>query len=425
MNGIFSAAYAAQRDENDKLKHFRSRFDLPENLIYLDGNSLGALPHETKKRMEEVLLDEWGRGLIRSWNTHWYNRPLEIGKKLAEIIGASPDEVIIADSTSVNLYKLAHAALQMQHGKTAIVSDELNFPSDLYVLQGLIEQFGNKHSLKLAQSRDGLTVEMADLEKLIGADTALVSLSHVLFKSSFMYDMSAVNALAHKHGALVLWDLSHAVGAVPISLNESGADLAIGCTYKYLNGGPGSTAFLYVRRELQQKLQSPIWGWFGQHNPFQFELEYKPAEGMRRFLAGSPPLLSLSAIEPSLDMLREAGMQNLREKSVSLSEYLIKLAEKELLPFGYELGSPPNPAQRGSHVSLRHPEAFRICKALISPSAGHKTIIPDFREPDHIRLGIAPLYNSFTDIYETIVRLRHIVQAQEYNTYSSSRAEVT
>jgi kynureninase len=425
MNNIFSALHADQLDEQDELKHFRSRFDLPDNLIYLDGNSLGALPHETKKRMAEVVNNEWGRGLIRSWNTHWYDRPLKVGEKLAKLIGAELDEVIIADSTSVNLYKLAHAALRMQEGKTEIVSDELNFPSDLYIFQGLIEQFGQKHSLKLAPSRDATTVSIDDLSQQITARTALVSLSHVLFKSSFMYDMQAVNELAHQHAALVLWDLSHAVGAVPVSLNQSGADLAIGCTYKYLNGGPGSTAFLYVSRGLQQKLQSPIWGWFGQHNPFEFDLRYAPAHGMRRFLAGSPPLLSLSAIEPSLDMLLEAGMHNLRKKSISLSGYLLKLAEDQLFALGYVLGSPKDPEMRGSHVSLRHPEAFRICQALINPPHGCKTVIPDFREPDFIRLGIAPLYNTFTDIYETIVRLRDIVAQREYIAFSADRAEVT
>ena len=326
MNNKYSADYAKLLDEQDELKSFRSKFDLQDkNLIYLDGNSLGVLPKSTKTHIERVVANEWGSGLIRSWNEGWYTRPRSIGEKLAKIIGAQPDEVILTDSTSVNLFKLAFAALKHQTNRNEIVSDNLNFPSDLYILQGLIDIFGNRHKLNLASSTDGLTVSMEELDMLINEKTALLTLSHVVFKSAFMYNMSDVNNLTHRKGSMVLWDLSHAVGAVPVNLNESNADMAIGCTYKYLNGGPGSPAFLYVRKDLQEKLQSPIWGWFGQNKPFDFNLDYQPANGIDRFLAGTPPVLSLSTIDPSLDIIIEARMDRIRTKSIRQTEYLLSL----------------------------------------------------------------------------------------------------
>jgi kynureninase len=426
MSDLFTLAHARLQDQKDELNHFRSRFELnDENLIYLDGNSLGALPSKTIPHLDEVSRKEWGEGLILSWGTDWYDRPSDVGGKLAQLIGAQPDEVIVTDSTSVNLFKLAYAALKFQSGKTRIVSDELNFPSDLYIFQGLIEMFGNKHQLKLVGSEDGMSVSMQALSKIVDTDTALLSLSHVLFKSSFMYDMQAVNKLAHENGALVLWDLSHAVGAVPIHLNDSQADLAVGCTYKYLNGGPGSTAFLYVRKDLQDKLQSPVWGWFGQNNPFDFSLQYEAAPGIRRFMAGSPPLLSLSTLEPALDILLEAGMERIRAKSIQQTDYFLQLAKKFLLPLGFSIGSPANATERGSHISLKHPEAFRICQSLISPIGGDKTIIPDFRKPDNIRLGIAPLYNTFTEIYEAVMQLKKIVEQRYYLQFSNKMENIS
>ncbi|MDX9847133.1 MAG: kynureninase [Tenuifilaceae bacterium] len=426
MNNKYSAEYAMLLNEQDELRSFRSKFDLQDkNLIYLDGNSLGVLPKPTKTHTEKVVEKEWGSGLIRSWNEGWYTRPRTIGAKLAKIIGAKPEEVILTDSTSVNLFKLAFAALKHQTNRNEIVSDNLNFPSDLYILQGLIDIFGNRHKLNLANSTDGLTVSMEELDKLINEKTALLTLSHVVFKSAFMYNMSDVNNLAHSKGSMVLWDLSHAVGAVPVNLNESNADMAIGCTYKYLNGGPGAPAFLYVRKDLQEKLQSPIWGWFGQNKPFDFSLDYQPANGIDRFLAGTPPLLSLSTIDPSLDIILEARMDRIRTKSIHQTEYLLSLFNEFLLPLGFEVGSPINPEQRGSHISIKHPEAYRICKALIDPNIGSKVVIPDFREPDNIRLGIAPLYNTYTDIYEALTQIQLIVKGNKYLEYNPQRASVT
>ncbi|TVQ15825.1 MAG: kynureninase [Bacteroidetes bacterium] len=422
----YTKEYAIRQDEKDPLKHFKSRFIKSDSdLIYLDGNSLGMLPCETPHHMDRVVKEEWGKGLIRSWNTGWYERSAQLAAKLAPLIGAQPEEVMIADSTSVNLFKLAYAALQHQQGRKGIVSDQLNFPSDIYVLQGLVELLGNKHQLRLASSADEMTVSMEELEKQLSDDSALLTLSHVVFKSAFMYDMKAVTRLAHKKGAMVLWDLSHAVGSVPVYLNDSNADLAIGCTYKYLNGGPGAPAFLYVRKDLQQKLQSPVQGWFGQSNPFEFNLDYQPAVGINRFLAGTPPLLSLSALEPALEIMTEAGINNLRNKSVLQTRYLISLVEEYLSPLGFSLASPGDETRRGSHISIRHAEAYRICKALIDPQTGDRVIIPDFREPDNIRLGIAPLYNSFLDIYEAVMQLKLLVEEELYSRFPLTRETVT
>jgi kynureninase len=313
----FTADFAQQLDENDVLSDFRNQFYFDDDkTIYLDGNSLGRLPLKTKSLIAEVVEKQWGTDLIESWNKNWYTKSEELGNKIAQIIGASEGEVIVSDSTSVNLYKLAKAALKMQSGKTRIVSDIFNFPTDLYILQGIIGDFGNKHELILAGSKDKITIDIDDLKAKIDKNTALVVLSMVAFKSAFMYDAGEITEWAHQNGALVLWDLSHAAGAVPVELNKIKADLAVGCTYKYLNGGPGSPAFLYVRKDLQEKLNSPIQGWFGEENPFEFGLNYRPGDGIRKFLTGTPPVLNLLAIEPGLDMVIEAGMKKLYEGNV-------------------------------------------------------------------------------------------------------------
>jgi kynureninase len=417
---------AVALDAKDELSPYRSKFvSGAENLIYLDGNSLGRLPAESKAIIERSVSFEWGERLIRSWNEDWYTKNIELGDKIARIAGASEGEVIITDTTSVNLYKLAHAALKHKMGRTRIVTDELNFPSDIYIFQGLVRDFGQGYELVVVPSRDGVTIETGDLRAAIDENTALVSLSHVAFKSAFRYNMKEITSLAHEKGALILWDLSHSIGAVPGELNESDADLAVGCTYKYLNGGPGSPAFLYVRKDLQDKLSSPIWGWFGEKNPFDFSLKYRPGEGIRRFLAGTPPILSLKTAEPTLDMIIEAGMQAIRNKSVSQAEFLLRMAGEYLYPLGFQSGSPGDPEQRGSHISLRHPEAYRICKALIDPDAGDAVVIPDFREPDNIRLGITPLYTTYAEIFMAVREIRNIVADKLFLKYSSQKEQVT
>jgi kynureninase len=426
MNMESAKKEAVALDAQDELSAYRSRFvSGDEKLIYLDGNSLGKLPAESRTIIEHSVNYEWGERLIRSWNEDWYTKNIELGDKIARIAGASEGEVIITDTTSVNLYKLAHAALKFQKGRTRIVTDDMNFPSDIYIFLGLVRNFGDGYELIIVPSRDGMTIDTLDLKAMIDENTALVSLSHVAFKSAFRYNMREITSIAHEKGAMILWDLSHSIGAVPGELNESDADLAVGCTYKYLNGGPGSPAFLYVRKDLHDKLSSPIWGWFGEKNPFDFGLNYRPGEGIRRFLAGTPPILSLKTTEPTLDMMIEAGMPMIRRKSVSQAEFLLRLADEFLYPLGFLSGSPKDPEKRGSHISLRHPEAYRICKALIDPDQGDIVVIPDFREPDNIRLGITPLYTTYAEIFMAVREIRNIVDNKLYLKYSSEREHVT
>jgi kynureninase len=422
MKTTFSLEQARALDAADPLRHFRQRFafDDPE-LIYLDGNSLGRLPLTSVEMSRDLVARQWGARLIRSWNEGWFDLPARIGDKLAALLGAHADEVVIADSTSVNLFKLAVAALRHQHGRTRILTDDLNFPSDLYVLQGAVEMLGGGRRLEIVPSPDSVHGPVDALLARLDDDVALVVLSHTVFKSGYLYDKAAITGAAHAAGALVLWDLSHSAGSVPVTLNDANADLAIGCTYKYVNGGPGAPAFLYVRRDLQALLHNPISGWMGQHDPFAFGLEYVAAPGVRHFLTGTPPVISLALIEPGVDLLAEAGMATLRAKSVQQTEYFIALWAALLAPVGYTLKSPRQAPQRGSHISLGHIEGWRINQALIRDL----NVLPDFRAPDNIRLGIAPLYTSFADLYQAVERLRRAVDEHIYARYSSQRAAVT
>lgn len=414
--------FASRLDAADPLRHYRDAFEIPDpELIYMDGNSLGRLPRRTAQLLERVIHEEWGDDLIRAWGAGWYEAPRRIGSKVAQIVGARPHEVIVSDSTSVNLFKLVVAALRARPQRTRIVSDELNFPTDLYVVQGAADLLDAGHSLHLVSSADGISADHEAILDAIDEETSLVTCSHPTFKSAYLYDIEAITARAHQVGALVLCDFSHAVGAVPLTLNQWNVDLAVGCTYKHLNGGPGSPAFLYVREDLQAELLSPIWGWWGHQSPFAFDLHYEPSADLTRFLAGSPPCLSLLAIEPGIELILEAGIERIRKKSVDLTSYLIALSDAILSPLGFELGSPRDPARRGSHVSVRHPEGYRITQALIE----EMDVIPDFREPDNIRLGVAPLYTSFTEVWETVDRIRSTVEDQRYMAYSPVRKTIT
>ena len=418
--------FARQLDRQDPLREFRQSFYMPEpDTIYLDGNSLGRLPLRSQEQIRQVVDHQWGTRLIRSWNEGWYDLPEKLGNKLAPIIGAGEGEVIVCDSTSLNLFKLTFAAMKSQQGRTRIVSDALNFPTDLYILQGIIDQLGPGYELVLVPPEEGIKTGTGSLEKAIDENTAVVVLSHVAFRSAFMYDMDSVTRLAHQKGALMLWDLSHSAGAVPVELNRCNADLAVGCTYKYLNGGPGSPAYLFVKRELQENMTSPVWGWFGDRNPFSFKLKYEPAKGIRKFLVGTPPVLSMQAICAGLDMMMDAGMDRIRRKSMMQTEYLIFLFDQQLNSLGFSLGSPREPEERGSHVALQHAEGYRICQALIHPESGGLRIIPDFRRPDNIRIGITPLYTSFTEILMLTERLKEIVSNGEYKNYSEKKEKVT
>jgi len=414
--------FAEKLDARDELAGFRQEFQISDpDLIYLDGNSLGRAPRQTIERVGQVVSQEWGKELIRGWNEGWYDAPHRVGEKIAQLIGAAPGQVIISDSTSINLFKLVIAALRACPGRTQIISDVLNFPSDLYILQGCIELLGRQHRLDLVPSDDGIIPDLNTLNGLIGSDTALVTLSQVVFKSGYKYDVPAITEKAHQAGGLVLWDLCHSVGAVPIELDAWGVDLAVGCTYKYLNGGPGSPAFLYVRKELQDQLSSPIWGWWGHKAPFTFDLNFSPEPGIGHFMVSSPPTLSMLAIEPAVELLLRAGISRLREKSVRQTDYLIELSDHYLRQLGFTLGTPRQSEWRGSHVSLRHPEGYRINRALIEAMA----LLPDFREPDNLRLGIAPIYTSYAQLWDAVQRIRRVVEGGIFKNYSVERLAVT
>jgi kynureninase len=415
-------AYARDRDARDELASFRDRFVIDEpDLIYLDGNSLGRLPKETGARSQDLISNQWGRRLIRGWNDGWLILPQRIGGKIAGLLGAADDEVLVADSTSVNLFKLVVAALQVQAGRTQVVTDDLNFPTDQYILQAAVKLAGPEYHVDIVHSPDGIGVSLGELAAAINSRTALVALSHTAYRSGFVYDLPAVTALAHRSGALMLWDLSHSAGAMPLDLRAAEVDLAVGCTYKYLHGGPGAPAFLHIRRGLQSMLTNPIAGWFGHDDQFGFAPDYRPATGLRCFLTGSPPILSLSLIEPGVDLLLEAGIERVRAKSVAQTEYLLALWETLLARAGFSLRSPRDSRQRGSHLSLGHPEGWRIARALID----RMHVIPDFRPPDTIRLGVCSLCTTFVELHTAIGALRQVVEDRLFAKYSTERFGVT
>lgn len=424
---IFSPSrdFAARLDQQDSLASYREQFVINDpDLIYLDGNSLGRMPKVVIERMQKAVDEEWGTDLIRGWNNDWWDAPSRIGEKIASILGAADREaqVIVGDQTSINLFKLATAALTLHPEKTRIITDTFNFPSDLYILQGITRLLGNRHEIiRIGAQDDDITPDLTALENAISEDTALVTLSHVTFKSGYLYDMAHITELAHSKGALVLWDLSHSAGAVPIELDKCNVDLAIGCTYKYLNGGPGAPAFIYVNKSLQNDTLSPIWGWWGQSNPFAFALDYQPAPGIQRFLAGTAPILSMLAMEEALTPLLEAGMDAIRAKSILMTDYASYLTDEVLSPLGFSLGSPRDAAKRGSHISIRHPDGYRINRAMIE----EMNVIPDFRAPDNIRLGFAPLYTTFAEIWEGFDRIKRVMEEKRYERYPKQKLKIT
>ena len=364
------------------------------------------MPRETPTRLA-ARVEEWGSRLVTAW-PDWIDLPLEVGEALAPVVGAQPGEVLVADSTTVNLYKLAHAALDVRDG--AIVARSGDFPTDRYVLQGLAA----------ARARELRLVDN-DLAAALSPPVALVCLSHVDYRTGTLEDMAAVTAAAHRAGALMLWDLSHSAGAVSVELTAAGVDLAVGCTYKYLNAGPGSPAFLYVRSELQPTLRSPIWGWFAQREQFAMGPQYDPVDGIGRFLAGTPSVLGLAAVEEGAKLIAEAGVGRLRQKSVALTSLVVALHDRWLTQLGFELGTPREPARRGGHVSLRHPDAWRICRALIERA----NVVPDFRRPDSIRYGLPPIYTRFVDAWDAVDRLRRIVEDEAHLQVEAGAARVT
>jgi len=411
--------YAEQLDLADPLARFRDRFVRPDDApIYLDGNSLGPLPLATAARIAEVVGSQWGHGLVRSWNT-WVGLPREVGDLVGEhLIGAAPGQVLVGDSTTVNLFKLVSAALDAQPGRRVLVTDDDNFPTDRYVLQGIAAQRGCELRMIHTDLDQGLSEE--SLLAALGPDVALVSLSHVAYRSGALADMPRITALVHEAGALMLWDLCHAVGAVPVRLDESEADLAIGCTYKYVNAGPGAPAFLYVRTGLQDRMRQPIWGWFGQNDQFAMGPDYDPVPGIERFGTGTPQIIGAVAVQEGAKLLAEAGIERLREKGIALTSYVIHLADEWLTPHGFRLASPRADARRGNHVTLYHPDAWRINKALIA--AG---VIGDYRTPGRLRLGPVPITTRFTDVWDALDRLRRIAADKSYEDLPAELSRVT
>jgi len=392
---------ARELDHDDGIAWARDRFQIHEaQPIYLDGNSLGMLPLRSLQRLEELLREEWGRGLVRSWD-HWIGLPTRVGDLLGSaLLGAGPGQTVVSDATTVNLYKLASAALDRLPSRTVIVSDRANFPTDRYLLEGLAKARGLELRLVDFPEVDGPSAEL--LEQHVDENTALVSLSHVDYRSGAVADMAAINKVAHSRGALTLWDLCHSVGAIPIQLDADGADLAAGCTYKYLNAGPGSPAFLYVRRELQATMRQPIWGWFGQEDQFAMGQGYRPVAGVARFQSGSPQVVGIALVEEGARLLEEVGIRRIREKNMRLTAFLIDLHDAWLAELGFELMTPRSPERRGSQVCLRHPRAQAICQALIE----RDLVVADFRAPDRLRLGLAAPTTRFLDVHDAAWRVR-------------------
>lgn len=391
-----------ERDHRDPLARFRDEFDLPDGVIYLDGNSLGPPPRRALARLEEVARREWGEDLIRSWNTHgWIDLPRRAGDKIARLVGAEPGEVLVTDSTSIDLFKLVAAALAERPGRRVIVSEARNFPTDLYMLQGLVRLLGGGYALRYA-TRERLA-------EALGDDVAVVALTQVDYRSGAMLDLAETTAAVHACGALMLWDLAHSAGAVPVDLGGAGADLAIGCGYKYLNGGPGAPAFLYVARRHQEALLSPLQGWMGHAAPFAFERDYRPAPGVERFLCGTPPVLSLAALDAALDLWEEVDMAEIRAKSMALGDLFLELVASECAGHGLEPACPLDAERRGSQVSLRHPEGYAIVQALIA-----RGVIGDFREPDVLRFGFAPLYLRHRDVAAAVGHLAAVMAGREH-----------
>jgi kynureninase len=397
-------AQAQALDEADPLRAFRDRFLIAEDeLVYLDGNSLGRLPRDTVTGLAQVAEHEWGERLIRAWGERWMELPERLGDRLGSaLLGAAPGQVAVADSTTVCLYKLAGAALAARTDRREIVTDRDNFPTDRYVLEGLAAERGLTIRWIEADSRTGPSPE--DVAAATSENTALVCLSHVSYKSAYILDLAEITRVAHGAGALTIWDLCHSVGAVPLSLDDDGVDLAVGCTYKYLNGGPGAPAFLYVRSEHQGGLRQPIWGWLGRREPFEMAQGYEPGEGMAAMRSGTPPVLSLVGVEAGVELVIEAGIEAIRAKGIALTQYVIELADRLLSPLGVEVGSPRDAGRRGAHVALVHPHARQLSARLIGGG-----VIVDFRAPDVIRVGLSPLSTSFTEAWRGIERLRELL----------------
>lgn len=393
-----------QLDRNDGLAGFRERFVLREGLIYLDGNSLGPMQHGVDERVRQCLKEEWGRDLIASWNkADWYTLPQRLGRKIAPMIGAGEDDVVVTDSTSVNLFKVLAAALSLRPDRKVIVSERSNFPTDLYMVEGLAQFAGRDHRLRLVDTP-------GEIEAAIDDDVAVVLLTEVNYRTGWMHDMKAITRRTHESGGLAIWDLAHSAGALPVDLAGADADFAVGCGYKYLNGGPGAPAFLYVAPRFQSSVEQPLSGWFGHADPFAMTPTFEAAPSIHRFLTGTPPVISMVALEASLDIWSDVSLAKVREKSVALGDLFIALVEERCAGFDLRLVSPRQSERRGSQVCFAHDEAFAIMQALIA-----RNVVGDFRAPDILRFGFAPLYVRYVDVFDAVEHLADILQTGEWN----------
>lgn len=395
-------------DRQDPLAPLKARFDLPPGVLYMDGNSLGVMPRAAAARAAEVITQEWGTGLIRSWNTAgWFELPSRLGDKLAGLLGAREGELVITDTTSLNIFKALAASLRIQQKRQprrrVILSERDNFPTDLYMIQGMIDLLQQGYEMRLIDDE-------LPLDRALDEDVAVVLLSHVNYRSGQMHDMAAVTRQAHERGALVIWDLAHAAGAVPVDLNGADADYAVGCTYKYLNGGPGSPAFIWVAPRHIPDFWQPLSGWWGHQRPFDMTVTYEPAGGIRRYLCGTQPIVSLAMVECGLDVAREADMAEVRKKSLALGDLFIALVEERCAGHPLTLVTPRDHAQRGSHVSLRHPNGYEVMQALIA-----RGLIGDYREPEVLRFGLTPLYFGYADVWDAVEILKDVLDSRAWD----------
>ncbi|MCP3707386.1 kynureninase [Paraburkholderia sp. CNPSo 3274] len=398
---------ALAADRADPLAALREQFTLAAGTIYLDGNSLGVPPSASAARAQAVIGGEWGEGLIRSWNTAgWFAMPKRLGNKLAKLIGAADDEVVVTDTISINLFKALSAALRVQNARDpkrrVIVSERSNFPSDLYIAQGLIEQLDRGYELRLVD-------DPSELRAAIREDVAVAMITHVNYRTGEMHDMRALTGHIHAQGALALWDLAHSAGAVPVDLNGANADYAVGCTYKYLNGGPGSPGFVWVPKRHQSAFSQPLSGWWGHKKPFEMNPEYRPDDGIGRFLCGTQPIVSMALVECGLDVFLQTDMQAIRGKSLALTDLFIELVETRCKEYSLTLVTPRGHAERGSHVSFEHPHGYEVMQALIA-----RGVIGDYREPRVLRFGFTPLYLRYVDVWDAVETLRDVLATESW-----------
>ena len=393
-----------QLDRDDPLRNYRSLFHLPEGVIYLDGNSLGPAPKEVFKKMEKVLHQEWAEDLIRSWNNAgWWELTDRLGSMVAKLIGADDNEVVVCDTTSVNLHKVLHAALSLKPGRNKVIAEADCFPSDLYVLEGVKSLHPDLEIL--LEGRDG-----SSIPEMLDEQVAVVLINHVDYRSGIIRDMENLTRQVQEFGGLAVWDLSHSAGIFQVQLNRCRVDFAVGCTYKYLNGGPGAPAYLYATSRHHAACNQPLSGWFGHARPFDFERHFDPDSGIRRFVCGTQPILSLRALQSGLEIYQDVNLQQVREKSMALTDLFIKLLKNECAAWELEIISPEDASQRGSQVAVSHPQGYAVMQALIS-----RGVIGDFRAPNLMRFGFAPLFLSYQDIHDAVKQLKQILESEEWN----------